>query len=58
MIFLKNLQNIKDFVDNFKHKELRNEIHSLKGGVGYCSAGQMFDTTMKMHDDYDRGRIM
>lgn len=53
--FLKSLETIAKHVNEFKFKELRDEIHSLKGGAGYCSAGMIYDTCNKMQIDHDNG---
>ena len=30
-------------------------MHTLKGGAGYCAAGQMFDKAIKILADFDQG---
>lgn len=52
---LKNLEAIAWYVNELKNKELWDEIHSLKGGAGYCSAGMIYDTCNKMQIDHDNG---
>jgi len=47
------MELISKHVNDLKLKELWDEIHSLKGGAGYCSAGMIYDICNKMQIDHD-----